>query len=63
MVAPIPSMFKYSIVRIILNSPPISIKFVSKFMICKVLYFKKQCFKVVFAFNYLMESSNACITF
>ena len=42
MAAPIP-MLKYSIVRNFLNSPPILIKFVSKFIVCKVLYFKAKC--------------------
>ena len=37
MVAPIPPMLKYSIVHNFLNSLPILIKFVSKFMVCKVL--------------------------
>ena len=40
MAAPIPPTLKYSIVRNFLNSPPIFIKFVSKFNVCKVLYFK-----------------------
>ena len=35
-------MLKYSIVHNFLNSPPILIKFVSKFMVCKVLYFEAQ---------------------
>ena len=42
MVAPIPPMLKYSIVYNLLNFPPILIKFVSKFIVCKVLYFKAQ---------------------
>ena len=42
MVAPIPPMLKYSIVYNLLNFPPILIKFVSKFIVCKVLYFKVQ---------------------
>ena len=43
MAAPISPIFKYSIVYNLLNFPPISIKFVSKFIVCKVLYFKTQC--------------------
>ena len=43
MAAPIPPMLKYSIGHNFLNSPPILIKFVSKFMDCKVLYFEAQC--------------------
>ena len=42
MAAPIPPMLKYSIVRNFLNSPPILIKFVSKFMACKVLHSEAQ---------------------
>ena len=42
MAAPIPWMFKYSIIRNFLNSPPILITLVSKFMVCKVLYFEAQ---------------------
>ena len=42
MVAPIPPMLKYSIVYSLLNFQPILIKFVSKFIVCKVLYFKAQ---------------------
>ena len=42
MAAPIPPMLKYSIVYNLLNFPPILIKFVSKFIVCKVLYFKAQ---------------------
>ena len=42
MAAPIPPMLKYSIAHNFLNSPPILIKFVSKFMVCKVLHFKVQ---------------------
>ena len=42
MAAPIQAMFKYSIVRNFLNSPPILIKYVSKFMVRKVLYFEAQ---------------------
>ena len=42
MAAPIPPMLKYSIVHNFLNSPPIFIKFVSKFMFCKALYFETQ---------------------
>ena len=40
MAAPIPPMLKYSVVHNFLNSPPILIKFISKFMVCKVIYFK-----------------------
>ena len=42
MAAPIPPMLKYSIVYNLLNFPPILIKFVSKSIVCKVLYFKAQ---------------------
>ena len=35
-------MLKYSVVYNILNFPPILIKFVSKFIVCKDLYFKTQ---------------------
>ena len=42
MVAPIPPMLKYSIIYNLLNFPPILIKFVSEFIVCKVLYFKAQ---------------------
>ena len=42
MVTPIPPIFKYSIVYNSLNFPPILIKFVSKFIVCKVLYYKAQ---------------------
>ena len=35
-------MLKYSIVNNFLNSPLILIKFVSKFMVCKFLYFEAQ---------------------
>ena len=42
MAVPIPPMLKYSIVHNFLNSPPILIKFVSKFIVGKVLYFKAQ---------------------
>ena len=42
MAAPIPLMLKYSIVYNLLDFPPILIKFVSKLIVCKVLYFKAQ---------------------
>ena len=42
MAAPIPSMLKYSTDHNFLNSPPILIKFVSKFMDCNVLNFEAQ---------------------
>ena len=42
--SPIPPVFKYSIVYNLLNFPPILIKFESKFIVCKVLYFKAQYF-------------------
>ena len=42
MAAPIPPMLKYSVVYNLLNFPPILIKYVSKFIVCKVLYFKAQ---------------------
>ena len=42
MAAPIPPMLKYSIVYNLLNFQPILIKFVSKFIVFKVLYFKAQ---------------------
>ena len=42
MAAPIPPMLKYSIVYNLLNFPPILIKFMSKFIVCKVPYFKAQ---------------------
>ena len=35
-------MLKYSIVHDFLNSPPILIKFVSEFMVCKAFYFEVQ---------------------
>ena len=44
MVSPIPPMLKYSVVYNLLNFPPILIKFVSKFIVCEVLYFKAQYF-------------------
>ena len=44
MAAPIPPMLKYSVVYNLLNCPPIVIKFESKFIVCKVLYFKAQYF-------------------
>ena len=40
MAAPIPPMLKYSIVYNLFNFPPILIKFVSKFIVCEILYFK-----------------------
>ena len=42
MAATIPPMLKYSIAYNLHNFPPILIKCVSKFIICKVLYFKAQ---------------------
>ena len=42
MAAPIPPMLKYSVVHNFLISLPILIKFVSKFMFCKELYFETQ---------------------
>ena len=42
MAAPIPPMLKYSVVHNFLNYAPILIKFVSKFNVCKTLYFKAQ---------------------
>ena len=42
MAAPIPPMLKYSIVYNLLSFPPILIKFVTKFIVCKVLYFETQ---------------------
>ena len=42
MVAPILPVLKYSIAYNLLNFPPILIKFVSKFIVCKILYFKVQ---------------------
>ena len=42
MAAPIPPMLTYSLVYKLLNFPPILIKFVSKYIVCKVLYFKAQ---------------------
>ena len=42
MVAPIPPMLKYSIAYNLLNFPLILIKFVSKFIVCKVHFFKAQ---------------------
>ena len=42
MAAPIPSVLKYSIVYNLLNVPPILLKFVSEFIVCKNLYFKAQ---------------------
>ena len=39
MAAPIPPMLKYSIVHNFLNSIPLFIKLVSKFTVCKALYF------------------------
>ena len=42
MPTPILPMFIYSTVYNLLNFPPILIKFVSKFIVCKVLYFKAQ---------------------
>ena len=42
MAASIPPMLKYSIVHNLLNFPPILIKFVSKIIVCKVLYLKAQ---------------------
>ena len=41
MAAPIPPMLKYSVVNNFIN-PPILITFVSKLIVCKVLYFKAQ---------------------
>ena len=40
MAAPIPPVFKYSIVYDLLNFLPILIKFVSKFIVYNGLYFK-----------------------
>ena len=40
--APIPPMLNYSNVHNFLNSPPILIKSLSKFMVCKALYFETQ---------------------
>ena len=40
MAASISPMFKYSIVYKLLNFPLIWIKFVSKFIVCRALYFK-----------------------
>ena len=42
MAAPIPPMLKYSVVYNSLNFLPILIKFVSKFIVCKVLYSRAQ---------------------
>ena len=42
MAAPIPPMLKHSIAYNLLNFPPILIRFVSNFIVCKVLYFKAQ---------------------
>ena len=42
MAAPVPPLLKYLIVHNLLNFPSILIKFVSKFTVCKVLYFKAQ---------------------
>ena len=42
MVAPISPILKYSIVCTLLTFQPIFITFVSKFIVCKVLYFKAQ---------------------
>ena len=42
MAAPIPQIVKYSIVYNLLNFQPIFIKFMPKFIVCKVLYFKAQ---------------------
>ena len=42
MAAPIPPMLEYSIVYNVLNFLPTLIKFVSEFIVCKVLYFKAQ---------------------
>ena len=42
MAASIPPMLKYSVVHNFLNSPPILIKFMSKIMVCKALYFEVQ---------------------
>ena len=42
MAAPIPPMLKYSMVCNLLNFPLILIKFESKFIVCKTLYFKAQ---------------------
>ena len=44
MAAPIQPVLKYSIVYNLLNFPPILIKFVSKFIVCKVLYLKHNTF-------------------
>ena len=52
MAAPISPMLKYLIVYNLLIFPPILIKFVSKFIVCKVFYFKAQSlFKVAFLFK------------
>ena len=56
MAAPIPPMLKYSTYHNFLHSPPILIRFVSKFMDCKVLYL--MCFKVAFSFNVLVFLMN-----
>ena len=42
MAVPIPPMLKYSIVYNFINFRPIFITSVSKFIVCKVLYFKAQ---------------------
>ena len=42
MAAPIPPKLEYSNVYNLLIFPPILIKLVSKFIVCKVLYFKAQ---------------------
>ena len=42
MAAPNPPMLKFSTVYNLLNFPTIMIKFVSKCIVCKVLYFKAQ---------------------
>ena len=44
MAAPIPPMLTYLIVYNLFNFPPILVKFVSKFIVCKDLYFKANIF-------------------
>ena len=62
MAAPIPPMLKYSVVLNFLNSPPILIKFVSKFMVCNVFHFEAQCaFRLRSPLNYcIISNSTVC---
>ena len=59
MAAPIPPMLKYSIVYNLLNFPPILIKFMSKFIVCKVPYFKAQYLLIFYETSLNIQNGGA----